>query len=148
MLQSPGHWHLALSRHGAPPPWLGLREGWDFCKRCWCYVTDAHLESRRHVNRVRYFSEDPQELPECDDRSAQAGARLAQAAAPLPGEAERSQDWEAVWSEEHRRFYYANRQTSATTWERPPQAPPPPPPPPPEPPQGPHTGGCGALVEF
>lgn len=48
-----------LNKHarGGLPPWIELRDGWEFCTLCWSWWTEGHDASEKHRKRVLWYQE-------------------------------------------------------------------------------------------
>ena len=42
--------------------WLITQDGYEYCKLCWCFVTDSHLQARKHRKRLELFLRQPWDL--------------------------------------------------------------------------------------
>jgi len=49
-------WSLATQEVVEPrPPWLEVKDGFDWCSLCRLFATDAHLSSERHIRRASWY---------------------------------------------------------------------------------------------
>mmetsp|Transcript_157533 Transcript_157533/g.277942 ORF Transcript_157533/g.277942 Transcript_157533/m.277942 type:complete len:355 (-) Transcript_157533:51-1115(-) len=108
-------------------PWFVRREGEWYCSLCSSWATEGHITCEKHLKREAcpewYGFDDPMShgvsgLPVTSRSSNVSACAAAQPSVRTLAD-QLPSDWESVWSEEYKQYYYHNTATGKTQWEVP-----------------------------